>query len=114
MDSSSEIPDNENGRILRRMIDGGDDLSKPRKVDFCFVFAERRQALAFAEVVDERELKVSISYYPEREMWQAIVHRYMAPTHRDITAMESVLSARAESIGGEADGWGCMRLDQKT
>ena len=110
---ASHIPDDENGRILRQMLNQGDILSEPRMMDFCFAFPERRQALAFAELIDERELEVCISYYPEREMWQAIVHRYMSPTHRDITLLESALSVRAESVGGEADGWGCMIVEKK-
>lgn len=111
---ASQIPDDENGHVLRRMLNRGDTLSEPRMMDFCFAFPERRQALAFADLVDERELEVCISYYPEREMWQAIVHRHMIPTHRDITSLESALSRRAESVGGEADGWGCMTVQKKT
>lgn len=83
-------------------------------MDFCFAFPERRQALAFAELVDEKKFEVCISYYEEREMWQAIVHYYMVPTHQEITALESDLASRAESVGGEADGWGCMMVEKKT
>ena len=96
------------------MIDHGDDLCKARKIDFCFIFPERRQALAFAELVDDRELEVCISYYPGREMWQAKVHRHMVPTHKQITSMEFELSERAESVGGEPDGWGCIVVNKKT
>jgi len=113
MDASLQFPGDENGGVLRRMFDDGDDLSEPRMMDFCFAFPERKQALSFAELVDERKLEVCISYYPEREMWQAIVHRHMIPTHRDITALESDLSVRAERVGGEADGWGCMIVKRK-
>lgn len=111
---ASQIPDDENGHVLRRMLGQGDILSEPRMMDFCFAFPERRQALAFAELVDERDLEVCISYYPEREMWQAIVHRYMVPTHGDISSLESELSVRAGSVGGEADGRGCMIVQKKT
>ena len=108
MDATPQFPNDPNGGVLRRMLAHGDDLSKPRMMDFCFIFTERKQALAFAELVDERDLAVCISYYSGREMWQAKVHRYMLPTHRDITAFESDLTIRAERVGGEADGWGCM------
>ena len=79
-------------------------------IDFCFIFLERRQALAFAEVVDEREMEVCISYYANRDMWQAKVCRHMIPTYHEITTLELVLTERAESVGGEADGWGCMTV----
>lgn len=104
MSTPLEFPSDENGDVLRRMQDGGDDLTQSRVVDFCFVFPERRQALAFAEIVDDRALEVCISYYGEREMREAIVKHHMIPTHQDITA-------HAESVGGEPDGWGCMQVD---
>ena len=113
MSASPHFPDDENGDILRRMVNDGDDLSKPRMMDFCFIFKERQQALAFADLVDEREFEVCISYYKERDMWQAEIHRYMMPTHQEITVMESVLRVRAESVGGVADGWGCMIVNGK-
>jgi Regulator of ribonuclease activity B len=108
---SDGFPDDENGQVLRRMFEQGDDLSKPRIVDFCFAFAERRQALEFAAIVEERDLEVCISYYEERDGWEAIVKRYMVPTHEDITRLELSLTERAVSVGGEADGWGCMQVD---
>ena len=43
-------------------------------------------------------------------MWQATVERYMIPAHRDITEFELSLAVHAESVGGEADGWGCMTI----
>ena len=113
MSAQPNFPNDENGGILRRMLDGGDDLSKPRMMDFCFIFPERRQALAFADIVDERELEVCVSYYQPRDWWQVIVHRHMLPTYGGITEMEAELTVRAESVGGQADGWGCMIVNGK-
>jgi hypothetical protein len=110
MSASSQIPNDENGDVLRRMIKNGDDLSQPRMMDFCYIFPERRQALAFAEIVDDKDLNVCISYNKERDMWDAIVKRYMIPTHTDITTFELSLATHAELVGGEADGWGCMTV----
>lgn len=110
MSASPHFPDDASGDAFRRLVDAGDDLTQPRMVDFCFAFAERRQALAFAEDIDDRDVEVCICYYEERYMWQAIVKRYMVPTYQDITAIESALGARAEHVGGEPDGWGCMAV----
>lgn len=112
MSATPDIPHDENGDVLRRMQRDGDNLSQPRMLDFCYIFPERRQALAFAEIVDDRELGVCIAYNEERDMWDAIVKRYMIPTHHDITAFELSLAAHAESVGGEADGWGCVILEE--
>lgn len=94
------------------MYKHGDDLSQARMIDYCFIFPQRKQALAFAKLVNEREFEVCISYYEERDMWEAIVKRFMVPTHGDITNVETDLTARAETVGGEADGWGCMQVDR--
>lgn len=104
------IPNDVNGDVLRRLISNGDNLTEPRMVDFCHIFPDRRQALAFAEIVDDKELEVCISYNRVRDRWDAIVKRYMVPTHGGITAFESVLAAHAKSVGGQADGWGCMTV----
>jgi hypothetical protein len=113
MDAHSDIPNDENGTVLRRMIANGDDLSKPRIIDFCHIFPERRQALAFAEAVDDRQLKVCISFNNIREMWDVIVEKHMVPKHNDITALEHSLAVQAELLGGEADGWGCFSVKNK-
>ena len=113
MADSAQLPNDENGNVLRRMLEDGDDLSKARTIDFCFIFPERGQALAFAEMVDDRELEVCISYNEERNLWDAIVKRHMVPTHRDITAFEVSLASQAESVGGEADGWGCFAQKER-
>lgn len=106
------IPDDENGAVLKRMRDGGDSLEKPRSIDFCFAFQERDQAIDFVRAVPEEELEVCVSRYAERAMWQVIVKRFMAPEHGAIGALESELSNRAILAGGEADGWGCMRITE--
>lgn len=42
------IPDDENGDVLRRMLDDGDDLTLARPIDFFHVFAEESDAQDFA------------------------------------------------------------------
>jgi hypothetical protein len=113
MSAPSQIPNDSNGDVHRRMLRDGDDLSKPRMIDFCHIFPERRQALAFADIIDDPEREVSISYYKERDLWQATVRRHMVPTHQNITEFELSLASKAESVGGEADGWGCFLQKDK-
>ena len=110
MNAPQQFPNDYNGDVLRRMHVGGDDLSQARIIDFCFIFPKRRQALAFADVVDDVDKTVCISYYEERDMWQVIVQHDMVPTYHHITNLESALTIKAENVGGRADGWGCMRV----
>jgi hypothetical protein len=110
MNAPQQFPNDDNVDVLHRMSANGDDLSQPRMIDFCFIFPERRQALAFTEIVDDLDKTVCISHYKERDMWQVIVQHYMLPTYKDITNMESALTIKAEKVGGTADGWGCMEV----
>ena len=71
MDVTPQFPEGSNGDVFRRMVRDGDDLSKPRNIDFYHVFPERKQALGFAEAVDDRGIEIIISYYAEKEMWQS-------------------------------------------
>jgi hypothetical protein len=57
MSVSPEIPNDENGDVLRRMLRDGDDLSQPPMMDFSYIFPERRQALAFAEMLMTESLR---------------------------------------------------------
>jgi hypothetical protein len=72
----------------------------------CFAFREHQQALAFAELIVERDWTVSVDYAPERARWQATLRRQIHPVFRDVTIWLAILTARATPLGGESDGWG--------
>ncbi len=112
MNTPPQFPHDDNGDVLLRMYAAGDDLTKPRMIDFSFIFPERRQALAFADIVDDKDKEVCISYYEDREMWEVIVQHHMVPDHSAIAAMEAALTVKADSVGGKADGWGCMQVSR--
>jgi hypothetical protein len=114
MNATPDFPDDENGRLLRRMSDGGDDLTQPRIVDFCFVFPDREQALVFVrDVADQTIFETCLSWYRAKSLWEVIVKREMIPDHARITATESLLTQKANKVGGKADGWGCMQLPRQ-
>ena len=112
MNDTPKFPDDENGCILRRMHDAGDDLTKARTIDFCFVFPKRNQALDFAKDIDDRNCEVCLSFYAAKNCWQIIVKNNMVPDYSTITALELRLMNKAEAFEGSADGWGCMRISK--
>ena len=70
------FPNDENGDVLRRMQANGDDLSKPRGIEFEFIFATEQKAKDFAsDVRAAHSLKAEPSSYGERKMWQTTVTR---------------------------------------
>jgi hypothetical protein len=111
MAASPQFPDDENGHLLRRMHDEGDDLAQPRVVEFGFVFPQRSQALSFAEKVPDKLVEVCISHLNGRDMWQVAVKHFMVPTHQQITEIENELNRHAKPVGGELDGWSCLPIN---
>jgi Regulator of ribonuclease activity B len=47
MTDAPSFPDDENGDVLRRMAQNGDDLAQPRNVEFQHVFEQKPDALEF-------------------------------------------------------------------
>ncbi len=113
MNTSPQFPSDDNGDVLRRMYEGGDDLTQSRIIDYCFVFLDRQRALAFTQAIDDQDFQVCISYYKAKKLWQAIVKNNMVPDHAAISAMEAALTIKAKTVDGTADGWGCMQIKRK-
>ena len=108
--SSFDLPNDENGDVLRRLQKNGDNLAKPRDVDFTVVFATEESAQEFAEHFLRGGYKISVSNsncVPDLP-WDVVVTKYMVPSHSGITQSEEALQEIAEGLGGRTDGWGCF------
>jgi NADPH-dependent ferric siderophore reductase len=107
---SALLPDDENGDVLRAMLEDGDDLTLPREIDFLLVFGDETAARAFAGAANALpDLIVSIPGVDDEGIWQVVASRHMVPRHADITRLEKELTVLAESFGGYPDGWECSR-----
>lgn len=109
----ARFPDDENGDVLWRMAENGDNLSTPREIDFSVIFPTEEAALRFAVHLLRNDQKVSFSEYEEHDElpWQVEVHPFMEPTHENITGFEKQLGEDAAEFGGRNDGWGSMAQD---
>ncbi|AKR43184.1 ribonuclease E inhibitor RraB [Methylophilus sp. TWE2] len=106
--SDSDFPDDENGRVLLQMKERGDDLSKPRKIDFVVIFLNHSSAELFASHFKKLGYEVIInnSKTIDTHPWDVIIQKNMIPTHRDITVFEDELGEYAATMSGRTDGWG--------
>ena len=101
-------PNDANGDALRRMENAGDDLSRPRNVDFTVVFPSSDAANKFATKLRELDYAVSVESSETEEFpWDVVVVNHMLPTYEGIAAFEDLLQRVASSFGGHNDGWGC-------
>jgi hypothetical protein len=105
------FPADGNGDVLRRMLAAGDDLTKPRDIDFNHVFVKEEEALAFLAAV--RRLgydRASHQFLEAKKLWDARVVVFMMPTHSEVTRVELKFDAVAREFLGRADGWGCLAV----
>lgn len=104
------FPDDLNGDVLRRLLDGGDDFSIPRDIDFSIVFPDETQAKAFADRFRASGYNAVIQWsnVKAERPWDVTIVKHMLPTHSGITQFEAELERAASLLDGENDGWGCF------
>ena len=103
-------PNDVNGDALRRMEAQGDDLTRPRNIDFTVVFADARSAKQFAEhfLALGHEVSVEVTETDQNFPWDVVVVQHMVPSYNGITNFENLLQSVADGWGGHNDGWGCF------
>ena len=104
------FPNDANGDALRRMESEGDDLNRPRSVDFNVVFADGRSAEHFAEHFRAlgHEVSVEARETDQDFPWDVVVVKHMAPSYDGVNGFETLLQSVANRWGGHNDGWGCF------
>lgn len=88
----------------------GDDLTRPRNIDFTVAFADARSAEQFAGHF--RALGYEVSVGPtetdQESSWDVVVVQHMVPSYDGITDFENLLQSVANAWGGHNEGWGCF------
>lgn len=105
-----QFPDDEKGDVLRQMQESGDDLSKPRQIDFSVVLPDESRANKLATHFQTHgySARVNCSKVVNELPWDVTVSTFMLPVHDAITQFEEMLDAVAAPLGGRNDGWGCF------
>lgn len=103
-------PNDANGDALRRMEAQGDDLTRPRIVDFTVAFSDRSSAEQFAQHIRAlgHEVSVELTETDQNYPWDVVVVQHMVPSYDGIVNFENLLQSVADAWGGHNDGWGCF------
>ena len=103
-------PNDANGDALRRMEEAGDDLTRPRNIDFTVVFTNADAAEKFANHFRVLGYTASVEFTETNKgfPWDVVIVKHMLPTHEGIGTFEDLLQHVASSFGGQNDGWGCL------
>jgi len=105
------FPLDENGDVLRRMVESGDNLAVARDIDFVIVAPDNASAKKLAEASRSWGFPVEIEHsrVVPALPWEVRVVHNMIPTHEGITDFEQRLEAEAALVGARNDGWGCLQ-----
>jgi len=100
---------NANSDTLERMKANGDDLTRPRDVDFTVVFPNESPAQEFAQHFRRLGHRTSVEFSGtvDELPWDVVVVKHMAISQEDIERFEGTLQGVASSLDGRNDGWGC-------
>ena len=109
-------PNDANGDALRRMEAEGDDLNRPRNIDFTVVFADQISAERFAGHFRGlgHEASVELTKTNQDYPWDVVVVQHMVPSYDGIGNFEKLLESVAWGWGGHNDGWGCFSEPSKS
>jgi hypothetical protein len=103
-------PNDDNGDALRRLEAEGDDLSRPRDIDFNVVFPDEIRAKEFAQQFQREGYRttVRLANVVKTHVWEVVIVKNMIPTHSGITDFERELQRIADTLCGYNGGWGCF------
>lgn len=110
-----DLPHDETGDALRRLLASGADFSLPHAIDFRFALPDEAAGAEFAHEAATRGYKTSLAQRDEAAddgppTWICTCTVSMLPAHADIEERESDLEALAAPLGGWCDGWGAFAV----
>jgi Regulator of ribonuclease activity B len=96
------FPNDANGDALGRMEAQGDDLTRPRNVDFNVVFPDAGAAEEFSKHFRAlgHEVSVEATETDQDFPWNVVVVKHMMPTYDGIGTFENLLQSVANRWGG--------------
>lgn len=108
------FPNDENGDVLKRMLDSGFDFSKPYSVEFFAVLSTEEEADMIAQqyLAEHRngDKLDNIETEPhEIGGMELILAKTMYLTPENITDFEAKLRKRVSEHKGYLDGWGVLQ-----
>jgi hypothetical protein len=107
-----DYPNDADGDSLRRVRDGGSDMSLPMTIDFSITVPNETAARAVADVVSTHGFDPSISDNEGRGSWSVYCSKTMLATYDSVVAVQAQLNELTKAHGGSCDGWGTFGNSQ--
>jgi hypothetical protein len=104
---TDDLPNGGDGEALRRIADGGSDLTKPMFVSFQVAVPDEASAKALAAVAAKLGYRVSVYESPQCTLpWTCECSTRMLATYQGVIAIQNELAEISKPFGGLPDGWG--------
>ena len=103
--SYKELPNDRDGRALKKLQDEGYDLDEPLHIDFIIVIPNETAAFTTGSVVSLRGYTYRIEADEDYADFLCICTRCMIPDYQAIVDSQSDLDQLVRPFGGYADGW---------
>jgi len=101
------FPNDADGDALRRLVDSGNDLSKPMFINFQVAVPDETAAKGLADVASKLGYRVDIYGSPECSLpWTCECSTRMLATYDGVISIEKELADLAAPFRGHPDGWG--------
>lgn len=101
----SILPDDADGDALRRVEEGGSDLSKPMTIDFFVAVPGESSGQAVAEAAEAAGFETEVDQDDESGEWTCYCTRFMPATYEGVVRAQEELRQLAAPHGGVPDGW---------
>jgi hypothetical protein len=105
---SQTFPNDAEGQALRRMAEGGIDMTKPMAVDFTVAVPDQRSGRLVAEAAETEGFRGNVSRDEASPGWRCTCTRTMVPEYDDIVSAQVLLDEISRPYGGRCDGWGTL------
>ncbi|WNC73201.1 ribonuclease E inhibitor RraB [Thalassotalea psychrophila] len=106
----AKFPTDPNGNMLWHMAQEGDDLNRPREIQFSVIFLTQELALKFGRTLLANNQKLSFCPYlgnPEYP-WEVTAYPEMEASYSNIISYQMLLETEARKYDGIYDGWYCL------
>lgn len=100
----------QNRRVVDQLVAGGDDLTQPRDIDHWLYFPSEHSRAEFTRQVEQERFRIEDITVKQPDAEFSFGVRMTRSDRVDPAAIDALVAdlfLRAESCGGEYDGWEC-------
>ena len=101
----TQFPSDADGDALRRVAEGGSDMSSPMAIEFAVAVSDQESGEATADAAGSAGFETMVSYDDESDEWTCYCRIEMVATYERVVEVQKELQRLAAPHGGQVAGW---------